>query len=168
MFVSILEIMLVGLVTGAACVYTPHKQKMLSMLFILLFVCVFYLGFLLSSNQLIHGEGMPWVFAVLRIIIATGLTASAFICFIPYHGFFHSQSKYIWMAASSLFFFTGWHAGHWYSSLYFFIAFLIIYIIFFIGGNTIQSVFQFKMRQKSFVAFTPFLILLLFSIVLLL
>ncbi|MDQ0299699.1 hypothetical protein J2S78_002119 [Salibacterium salarium] len=168
MFVSMIEIMLAGLVTGAACIYTSHKQKMLTMMFMLLFLCLFYFGFLVSSNQLIFGQGIPWVFPILRVIIAFALIIAAFMAYIPYHGFFHTKSNYTWLAVSSLFFFIGWHAGHWFSSLYSFTALFIVYVIFFIGGNTIQGLIHFKWRQKSIIPFTPFIILLLFSFLMLL
>ncbi|WP_026700295.1 hypothetical protein [Salibacterium aidingense] len=167
MFVSLLEVIIVGMVTGAACMYTFQKQKRVTILFILLFVCSFYLGFLLSSQWVRVTEAL-WVFDVFRLVLALALFVLGLLSFVPYHGFFHVHGKYIWLAVSMLFWYTGWHTGHWLSSILGIAVLVLLFITAFVVGNTVQSIIHFKMKGKTFVPFLPFAVLLFFSFLMLL
>ncbi|MFB4164758.1 hypothetical protein ACE1TI_13245 [Alteribacillus sp. JSM 102045] len=168
MFASMMEIMLAAVTVGAASVYTRDKQTMLSVLFILFFASFAYLGFLLSSYHIIYLEQLHWTVNVVRFLLVVSIGAAAMFSFIPYQGFFHSQSKHLWLAVSVFYLFIGWHAGHWFGSWYMFTGLIIMFIIFYVSGNILQGMVHIKLRQRQIAAYFPFLILLLFSILLLL
>lgn len=168
MFASMMEIILAAMTVGAASVYTRNKQTMLSVLFILLFASFAYLGFLLSSYQIIYLKELHWTVDVVRFILAMTVGAAAVFSFLPFHGYFHSESKQLWLAVSVFYLFVGWHAGHWFGSWYMFTGLIIMFIIFYVAGNIFQGMIQIKLKQKQIASYIPFVILLLFSILLLL
>ncbi|SDH49642.1 hypothetical protein SAMN05192534_106103 [Alteribacillus persepolensis] len=168
MFASMIEIVLAAAVVGAASVYTKNKQTTLSVLFILMFAAFSYLGFLLSSAEIIYFHQLHWIVDVLRMIIVLAIMAAAVFSFMPVYGFFHSYSKYIWLSVALLFFFVGWHAGHWFGSWYMFIGIIVLFTACYVAGNTFQGMVHMRLRQNPYVSFLPFVVLLFFSILLLL
>ncbi|SFP22152.1 hypothetical protein [Salibacterium halotolerans] len=168
MFITLLELTAAGMTFGAAAMYNLHHQKRITLLIFLLFVCTFYIGLLTAGFSWLQTAETSILFDVLRFLTAAAAAVFGFMFYLPYYGFFHQRSGYLWLALTLLFFYIGWHAGHWASSLMTELLLMFLFAAAYVAGNTLQSILHFKMRGRFFVPYIPFAGLLFFSLLMLL
>ncbi|SFL67433.1 hypothetical protein [Salibacterium qingdaonense] len=168
MFISLLELTMVGMAFGAAAMYNLHHQKRITMLIFLLFVCTFYIGLLIAGFSWLQAAEAAFLFDLLRFLTAASAAVFGCMFYLPYYGFFHARSGYLWLALTLLFLYTGWHAGHWASSFVTGMLLMFLFAAAYVAGNTVQSILHFKMRGRFFVPYIPFAGLLFFSLIMLL
>ncbi|WP_240378122.1 hypothetical protein [Bacillus piscicola] len=166
MLVSIIEIALTAATLGALTIYTRNKQSLIAFTVIVLFVCFSYFGFLLSG--LLYVSEMEWLVNFLRFILVLFVCVAGVISFLPFHGFLHAKSMQFWGALAVFFFFIGWHIGHWQESMFLFLLLCLFFLLFFVVGHLAFGSFQNRWQRVTFISYVPFLLLLLFSIIVLL
>lgn len=168
MIESLVELFVVSIVLGAGFSFGRNQSAIVSFFLILIFSFCVYVGFLLSYHHWIYIEKGHWIIDTLRVILAASLLIAGFSHYLPFHGFFHNRSRYVWLVVSFLGVFVGWHAGMvygWFPAVVLYIGGFIFCLL---PGRALGTTLYLKWKRYPLSVHFPFLFLLLFSIILLL